>query len=76
MTNPTTPAVFATTHDVVRYSDGQVIGTVDCDQYQFERYTDQSQQPEGLIVLRVLPGRLRLNEAFHGLDLSTTVYLD
>lgn len=73
MTNPTTPTVFATTHDVVRYSDGQIIGTVNLTADQFAEYESQAQQPEGLVLLKSLPSVVLLDE---NANEDGTVYLD
>lgn len=66
-----------TTHDVVRYSDGQVIGLVNLTADQFGEYESQAQQPEGLIRLGALPHDFyELDDEYQDTHEDTTVYLD
>lgn len=66
-----------TTHDVCRYSDGQVIGIANLTADQFAAYESQAQQPEGLIRLSALPHDFyELDDEFQDAHEDTTVYLD
>jgi hypothetical protein len=69
--------VYTTTHDIVRYNDGQIIGTVNLTADQFSAYESQAQQPEGLIRLGALPHDLyELDAEYQDAHEDTTVYLD
>jgi hypothetical protein len=64
-------------YNVVRYSDGVVIGSVSLDSEQFARYDRLSQQPEGLVRLGAVPHDLyNLDADYQDESENTTIYLD
>lgn len=69
--------VYTTTHDVVRYHDGQAIGTAILTADQFGEYESQAQPPQGLIRLGALGHDVYELDAEHSDTTDdTTVYLD
>lgn len=66
-----------TAYNVVRYEDGQIVGTASLTAEQFRRYEAMSQQPEGVIMLRLMPsGWCDLEFEYQDSDPETVIYLD
>lgn len=64
-------------YSVVRYNDGEVIGSVELTAEQFARYERLSQQPEGLVRLGAMPHDLyNLDTDHQDESENTTIYLD
>lgn len=63
-----------TTYTIREYATGEAIGEISLTDEQFARYESRAQQPEGLIALADLPGKIDdLSTTMSG---ETTVYLD
>lgn len=64
-------------YDVMRYEDGERIGTSNITPEQYRRYEAMAQQPEGLIRLGALPHDwYDLLPEHQGLHEDTTVWIE
>lgn len=65
---------MTTTYTIRDYATAKAIGEITLTDEQFRRYERAAQQPEGLIALSSLPGKI--DDLSETMDGSTTVYLD